>query len=106
MTNSQQSEKEVFYTRLDSYLRAEDWWKADYVTSKLMFLAAGTRGKWLEVEEIENFPCQDLYKINELWLHYSGGKFGFSVQKEIYHSLGGTKENNQEVWEKFSALVG
>jgi serine/threonine protein kinase len=25
----------------------------------------------------------------QLWLDYSGGKFGFSVQKEIYHRLGG-----------------
>ncbi|MBC1192826.1 GUN4 domain-containing protein [Microcystis aeruginosa CS-558/01A06] len=39
---------------------------------------------------IDNLPCEDLRTINQLWLHYSQGKFGFSVQKDIYESLGGT----------------
>ncbi|MFM7905249.1 MAG: GUN4 domain-containing protein [Microcystis sp.] len=48
--------------------------------------------------------------------HYSNGKFGFSVQKEIYESLSGTREYNErdwnnnavlcEMWEKFGARVG
>ncbi|MBD0390531.1 MAG: GUN4 domain-containing protein [Nostoc sp. C3-bin3] len=25
--------------------------------------------------------CQDISKINELWLKYSNGRFGFSVQR-------------------------
>ncbi|NEQ75552.1 MAG: hypothetical protein F6K23_22375 [Okeania sp. SIO2C9] len=37
---------------------------------------------------------------------YSDGKFGFSVQKKIYQSLGGTKEYHREVWEKFADKVG
>ncbi len=44
--------------------------------------------------------------IDQLWVKYSDGKFGFSVQKRIYQSLGGTKEYNWEIWEKFGNKVG
>jgi hypothetical protein len=72
-----------------------------------MCQAAGreTQG-WLDTESIDKFPCEDLRTINQLWLHYSNGKFGFSVQKEIYESLGGTREYNEEVWKKFGDRVG
>ena len=104
------SEKGVDYTTLDSLLAAGKWKEADQETARVMCLAAG-RGKerWLRVEDIDNFPCKDLRTINQLWLHYSNGKFGFSVQKAIYQSLGGTRmyhEYNEEVWLKFCARVG
>jgi hypothetical protein len=41
-----------------------------------------------------------------LWLKFSNGKFGFSVQKEIYQQLGGTREFNLDLWEKFCDTVG
>ncbi len=67
-------------------------------------------GQEFDREDLENFPCSDLRIINQLWLQYSDGKFGFSVQKEIYESLGGTgeynKEYNKEVCEKFGERVG
>jgi hypothetical protein len=61
---------------------------------------------WLRREDIDNFPCEDLRTINQLWLNYSNGKFGFSVQKEIYESLGGTRVYNERVWNKFGDRVG
>ncbi|BAY24232.1 protein kinase [Calothrix sp. NIES-2100] len=39
-----------------------------------------------------SIPCEDINIIDKLWVKYSSGRFGFSVQKRIYHSLGGTKE--------------
>ena len=60
----------------------------------------------LDDEDIDNFPCTDLRTINQLWLSYSGGKFGFSVQKEIYHRLGGTRDYNEEVESAFDNIVG
>ncbi|MGK7897713.1 MAG: GUN4 domain-containing protein [Xenococcus sp. (in: cyanobacteria)] len=42
-----------------------------------------------------------------MWVKYSKGKFGFSVQKEIYESLAGdTKNYNHEVFDKFYDRVG
>jgi serine/threonine-protein kinase len=55
---------------------------------------------------VENFPCQDLGTIDKLWVKYSDGKFGFSVQKKIYQDLGGTKDYDEKVWESFGDKVG
>jgi hypothetical protein len=60
----------------------------------------------LDSDSIDNFPCEDLRTINQLWLYYSNSKFGFSVQKEIYESLGGTREYTKIVWEEFGDRVG
>ncbi|MFM6345866.1 MAG: GUN4 domain-containing protein, partial [Dolichospermum sp.] len=55
----------------------------------------------------DNFPCADLRTIDQLWVKYSDGRFGFSVQKRIYQGLGGTREYNQEIWwEMFTDKVG
>ncbi|MFM6006400.1 MAG: GUN4 domain-containing protein, partial [Sphaerospermopsis kisseleviana] len=40
------------------------------------------------------------------WVKYSEGRFGFSVQKEIYQEVGGTREYNKEIWENFGDRVG
>ena len=61
---------------------------------------------WLRVEDIEKFPCSDLRTIDQLWVKYSDGKFGFSVQKKIYQSLGGTKEYDEKVYCSFGDKVG
>ncbi len=101
------SEKNVDYTKLRDLLAAGEWKEADMETGKVMCQAAGReRQGWLDVEDIDNFPCEDLLTINQLWLHYSDGKFGFSVQKEIYESLGGTKEYKYEVWSNFCDRIG
>nr|WP_275527962.1 GUN4 domain-containing protein [Geitlerinema sp. PCC 9228] len=41
-----------------------------------------------------------------MWLKFSNGKFGFSVQKEIYQQLGGTREFDPEIWDQFGDTVG
>jgi hypothetical protein len=61
---------------------------------------------WLDTESIKKFPCEDLRTIDQLWVEYSNGRFGFSVQKRIYQSLGGTREYNWEVCAKFGDKVG
>ena len=89
----------VDYTKLRDLLVAKDWKEADLETDKRMLEVAGRESQgWLEVEDVENFPCQDLGTIDKLWVKYSGGKFGFSVQKQIYQDLGGTKDYDKKVW--------
>ena len=53
---------------------------------------------------MKNFPCQDLGTIDKLWVEYSDGKFGFSVQKKIYQDLGGTKDYDKKVKAELVAL--
>ena len=101
------SEKGVDYTKLRDLLKQQKWKKADKETAQVMLVAAGIEKEgWLDADSLDNFPCEDLRTINQLWLHYSNGKFGFSVQKEIYEELGGTREYNDKVWVNFADRVG
>ena len=63
----------------------------------------------------EHIPCQILENIDKLWAKYSNGKFGFSVQKEIYEAIVWSKYkisnrdiNNfyfrLDVWEHFQTI--
>ena len=97
----------VNYTNLRDLLAAKKWKEADEETTRAMLQAAKReKEEWLRYEHIENFSCEDLRIIDQLWVSASQGKFGFSVQKEIYESLGGTREYNREVWNKFGDRVG
>jgi len=95
------------YTNLRNLLAAKKWKEADEETLKVMLKVAGREEEgWLNTKSIDNFPCEDLRTIDQLWVQYSNGRFGFSVQKRIYQSLGGTREYDEKVWEAFSDKVG
>ena len=108
------SAKGVDYRKLRDLLKAKKWKEADVETRRVMLeVTRKLRGSlnFLHDEDIKNFSCQDLGTIDKLWVKYSNGKFGFSVQRQIYQSLGGTKEYNYysdsgEVWNKFGDKVG
>ncbi|OSO94722.1 hypothetical protein B7O87_01955 [Cylindrospermopsis raciborskii CENA303] len=95
------------FLKLDSLLKAQDFRAADEETQKVMLAVANReREGWLRIEDAEKFPCKKLRSIDQLWLKYSGGKFGISVQQQIYQSLGGTKQYNQDVWSSMGDCVG
>lgn len=95
------------YRKLRDLLKAGKWKEADEETRQVM-LAVAKREKegWFREEDIDNFPCADLRTIDQLWVKYSDGKFGFSVQKRIYQALGGTREYDSDIWNKFGDKVG
>ena len=85
------SEKGVDYTRLRDLLKTGKWKEADKETMTVMLKAAGREEEgWLNRDSIEKFPCTDLRTIDQLWVKYSNGRFGFSVQKRIWESVGKT----------------
>jgi len=101
------SAKGIDYTKLRDLLKQQKWKEADGETARVMLQVANrTKEGWLRVEDIDNFPCVDLRTIDQLWVKYSGGRFGFSVQAKIYRSLGGTREYNERVWDAFGDRVG
>ncbi len=61
---------------------------------------------WMRKKDMDNFPCPDLRTIDQLWVKYSNGRFGFSVQKRIYQSLGGTRKYDEKVCSAFADRVG
>ncbi len=95
------------YESLRDLLAAGKWKEADEETERcILKVARRDQEGWLRIEDIDNFPCEDLCIINQLWVKYSNGKFGFSVQKRIYQSVGGTKEYDRQIWEAFCNKVG
>ncbi|MEB3179478.1 MAG: serine/threonine-protein kinase [Nostocaceae cyanobacterium] len=101
------SSKGLDYTNLRDLLKAGKWREADRETIDVMLKVAGREEqRWLDVESIENFPCTDLRTIDKLWVKYSNGRFGFSVQKRIWESVGGKPNADYETWCKFGDRVG
>ncbi|MEH2410972.1 GUN4 domain-containing protein [Nostoc sp.] len=102
------SEKGVNYTRLRDLLAAGEWKEADEETLAVMLKASGSKEGNNFTQSISIFPCTDLRTIDQLWVKYSDGRFGFSVQKKIYLSVGGKADGEyyKEVWEKFGERVG
>ncbi len=106
-TVSLKSAKGIDYTNLQCLLAAGKWEEADEETYKKMCEVMGRqREGWLDVEQIDNFPSEDLRTIDQLWVKSSNGHFGFSVQKRIYQSLGGTQNYDQTIWEAFGDRIG
>ncbi|MBD2013821.1 GUN4 domain-containing protein [Microcoleus sp. FACHB-53] len=104
------SEVGVDYTRLRDLLATRQWQEADKETYRVMLKATGrykTRdfiNSYLTIESIEQFPCQDLYIIDQLWILYSGGRFGFSVQKRLWESVEEISDD-YERWLTFCKLT-
>jgi hypothetical protein len=108
LTDKFDSEQGVDYTRLQELLAAGEWQKADRETEVVMLKASDREEEgWLTEEDMETFRCQDLRTINELWVKYSNGRFGFSVQKRIWKDLENTiKDDHVDIWKYFGNKVG
>ncbi|MGB3512094.1 MAG: P-loop NTPase fold protein [Microcoleaceae cyanobacterium] len=78
------------YFKLREFLAAKKWKEADMETYSVVLQVAGVSWGFLAREDVGNFPCTDLHIIDQLWVKYSDGMFGFSVQEEIYQSLNNT----------------
>lgn len=86
-----QSEQAIDYHPLQDLLIQQKFEDADRLTlQKLCELAgeAAMKRKWIYFSEVNLFPITDLRTIDLLWSVYSEGKFGFSVQREIWLALG------------------
>ncbi|MGB3308192.1 MAG: GUN4 domain-containing protein [Nodosilinea sp.] len=98
------------YQKLEELLKAGQWRDADQETYRLMITTVDKEeGQGFERKDLEEFPCEDLKTIDGLWVQYSRGKFGFSVQKKIYVECG-AKLNGEypglKIWYKFCDRVG
>ncbi|MEM9505403.1 MAG: GUN4 domain-containing protein, partial [Cyanobacteria bacterium P01_E01_bin.43] len=98
------------YQALETYLQKGQWREADQETYRLMITTVGKEeGQYFDPEELLNFPCEELRAIDGLWVKYSQGRFGFSVQKDIYLSkaVGGVADGkyHEEAFERFGDAV-
>jgi len=105
-----ESEKRANFEKLRDLLKAQQWKEADYETYRLMITIVGRKeGDYFRKEELLNFPCKDLKTIDRLWVQASQGRYGFSVQKEIYVRCGAKLDGEypgEKIWKKFGTEVG
>ncbi len=80
------------YSPLQRFLLNESYEDADrFTSSKLRELAgekAVKRG-YVYFSEVDSIPGMDLSTLDKLWIVYSRGKFGFTIQSKILDSVGG-----------------
>ncbi|MEH2039414.1 AAA-like domain-containing protein [Nostoc sp.] len=102
------------YAQLEYFLKIKNWEVADTKTYKLMLnIAKAEEQGFLVYDDINNFSCPNLQRINQLWFN-ADKRFGFSVQKKIWIRTGNKlsiklfdwNENNTENYLRFVKTVG
>ncbi|MBW4613462.1 MAG: GUN4 domain-containing protein [Desmonostoc vinosum HA7617-LM4] len=99
------------FQRLQELLAAGDFQQADQETIRVILDITGAVDlEAIAPEDVRRFPCNQLQVIDKLWTTYSQGRFGFSVQAQIYQQVGGSIETtiaqDNSVIEKLGKLTG
>jgi archaellum component FlaC len=105
------SEAGIDYIRLQNFLVAGEWEKANSETVAIINTLLYRLGEksikrkhsewWETIREFneehihfdifyqpfKKLPCNELNIIDKLWIKYSYGRFGFSIQQRLYDSL-------------------
>lgn len=70
---------------LEKLLEQKKWKEADQKTYQVLLKLTNQESVgYLNEDAIKKLPCTDLQTIDQIWKKYSGGLFGFSVQKRIF----------------------
>jgi len=97
----------AYYDRVQRLLAGQQWQRADQETRVVMLERYGLDvDEPLQAKQLQGFPCTDLRILDQLWLKYSQGRFGFSVQKAIWQKYDRLYWNKSEVWRTFADRVG
>lgn len=99
------------YETLHEQLASQQWFDADKETVTLIAAIAGVSDlEDLSPRDIRSFSCGELQVIDRLWTTYSDGRFGFTVQLQVYQNLGGTLETtigeDQSLIQQWGATLG
>jgi serine/threonine protein kinase len=75
----------VDYTQLQSLLQLKRWKAADEETWNCLHQAAGKPlSRFLAPRDLAQIPCEDLQIVDRLWLEASEGRFGLTLQVQVY----------------------
>lgn len=87
----------VEYTQLRDFLKAGEWRQAEDETRALLIKLAGpdaVKRGWVYFTEVPPISVDDFQTLDNLWRAASNGRFGFSVQREMW-------TQSQKRWAKF-----
>ena len=99
------------FATLERLLEEKSWKAADEETLLLIMQAINPDElTYFDSAEIITLPCEALGRLNQLWVQYSNGRFGFTVQKQAYLEAGGKIHGNysyseNDVWYDFGDAV-
>ena len=82
----------IDYAPLQQALARLEFEQADRLTSEILRQLAGpdaVKRGYVYYSEVPAFAAVDLESLDRLWVVYSQGRFGFSVQLRLLNSLGG-----------------
>ena len=83
---------------LEALLQQNKWRESDVETAWI-FYQIMVREEFNDFCDIcEKLPVRELNYIDALWVKYSQGRFGFSVQTNIYQSMGVNSALDYETW--------
>ena len=88
---------EINYELLERLLAEKKWREADAETEYIISELFNREIK----DDTSKIFAKDINQINQLWYHYSQGKFGFQVQRDIFHQ----SDINKEIG-KFGEALG
>jgi len=105
------------YGRLENLLQARRWKDASKETAYILSTTAGREAGiplnplFGGIVEPANIPCDMLRRLDQLWTQNSEGRYGFSVQKQIWQEMGRPILNLQseasfEPWDAYRTRLG
>lgn len=99
------------YCRLADALEQGQWVEADWETLKLFEFHAYRMPQVNSLSpaplSVDKIPCHELKAVDRLWLEYSKGRFGLSVQTDVLKKTGNyMAELDWNRYEQFEQAVG
>ncbi len=94
------AEGTIDYLQLFNLLSLGEYQQADVLHNQKMCEASGTNAAdrgWLYFTDVEQISLKDLQTLDRLWVVFSEGKFGYSVQRKIWLNLG---KNWEKLWKQ------
>ncbi len=82
----------IDYAPMQRALAQQEFEEADRITSEILRQLAGpaaVKRGYVYYSEVADFAAVDLESLDRLWVVYSQGRFGFSVQLRLLRSLSG-----------------
>ncbi len=93
--------KQPCYFKLAYFLQTRQWKEADREIIDPIRQGQNSFG----FLDIKNFSYSDLRVIDQLWLKYSNGHFGLSVQKQIWIEVGGKLDYGDDFKAAYESFI-
>ncbi len=101
----------IDYTNLQTLLAQKKWLEADRQTKKAINNVFETIKRkndtsYIELTTLADRSCNDISTIDFLWRKFSGDRFGFSLQQNLWNNLHQNGDFSITVWRSFATEIG